>query len=130
MFNAEIDAMFITAILTVLGFSVHDTIVVFDRFRENLMGNMKSTVPKLANEALNQTLARSLNTSITILITLLALLFFAGNSIFYFVLTLVIGTIIGTYSSIFLATPFLSKWIDHGLTVEEMMKKKKKEAGI
>jgi len=110
-FNVEIDALFITALLTILGFSVHDTIVVFDRIRENLK-NMSREVSfaDVANEALNQTMARSLNTSISTLITLCALLLLGSSSIFYFVLALVLGVIVGTYSSIFVASPVLVWW--------------------
>lgn len=111
LFNVEIDALFITALLTILGFSVHDTIVVFDRVRENLK-NMSRDISfgDVANEALTQTMARSLNTSISTLITLVALLVFGSSSIFYFVLALTLGVIVGTYSSIFVATPFLVWW--------------------
>lgn len=110
-FGVEIDALFITALLTILGFSVHDTIVVFDRVRENLK-NMGRDVSfgDVANEALTQTMARSLNTSISTLFTLCALLFLGSSSIFYFVLALVLGTIVGTYSSIFVASPVLVWW--------------------
>lgn len=114
LFYAEIDTMFITAILTVLGFSVHDTIVVFDRMRENIKNkNHIQDVKEVADLSLNQTISRSINTSITVLFALAALLAFAGSSIFYFVLTLFIGVIIGTYSSIFLATPLLAYWIQN-----------------
>ncbi|MFC1656282.1 protein translocase subunit SecF [Patescibacteria group bacterium] len=109
--GVEIDALFITALLTILGFSVHDTIVVFDRVRENLknMGR-DATFADVANKALNQTMARSMNTSISTLFTLLALLLLGSISIFYFVLALVLGTIVGTYSSIFIASPVLVWW--------------------
>jgi len=109
--NVEIDALFITALLTILGFSVHDTIVVFDRVRENLkdMGRDVSFAD-VANAALTQTMARSINTSISTLFTLVALLVLGSTSIFWFVLALVIGTIVGTYSSIFVASPVLVWW--------------------
>jgi len=109
--NVEIDAMFITAILTVIGFSVHDTIVVFDRIRENL-----SKLPKtwqfetIANYSLVETLNRSLATSFTVIFTLLALFILGGDSIKNFVLALLIGIVSGTYSSIFTATPILVIW--------------------
>ncbi len=108
--DVEIDALFITAMLTVFGYSVNDTIVVLDRLRENLIHDGSSSLEQNANKSLNQTLARSLNTSISTLITLLAILFFGSDSVFYFVLALAIGTAIGTYSSIFLATPLLVRW--------------------
>lgn len=110
-FNVEIDALFITALLTILGFSVHDTIVVFDRLRENLKTMSRDvSFADVANEALSQTMARSLNTSVSNLFTLCALLFLGSSSIFYFVLALVLGTIAGTYSSIFVASPVLVWW--------------------
>lgn len=109
--NIEIDAMFITAVLTVIGFSVHDTIVVFDRIRENL-----SKLPKtwqfetVANYSLVETLNRSLATSLTVIFTLSSLYILGGDSIRNFVLALLIGIISGTYSSIFTATPLLVIW--------------------
>jgi SecD/SecF fusion protein len=109
--GVEIDALFITALLTILGFSVHDTIVVFDRVRENLKNlSRDTTFAEVANRALNQTMARSINTSLSTLFTLVALLLLGGASIYYFVLALVIGTIVGTYSSIFVASPVLVWW--------------------
>ena len=115
-FGVEIDALFITALLTILGFSVHDTIVVFDRVRENLKNMGRDvTFAEVANKALSQTMARSLNTSISTLFTLCALLVLGSSSIFYFVLALVLGTIIGTYSSIFVASPVLVWWHNRAL---------------
>ena len=109
--GVEIDALFITALLTILGFSVHDTIVVFDRLRENLKSQSRDeTFEEIANKALTQTLARSINTSLSTLFTLVALLLLGGASIKMFVLALTAGTIIGTYSSIFTATPVLVAW--------------------
>jgi len=110
--GVEIDALFITAVLTILGFSVHDTIVVFDRTRENLRRGEYETFKETANAALNQTLARSINTSVSTLFTLVALLIFGTASIHYFVLALVLGIIVGTYSSLFIATPLLVWWHD------------------
>ncbi len=103
----EVDSLFVTALLTVLGFSVHDTIVVFDRIRERLRVSAERTYEGVVNESLNQTLVRSLNTSLTTVIVLVALLLFGGDSIRLFVLALVIGIISGTYSSIFVASPLL-----------------------
>ncbi len=108
--GVELDALFITALLTILGFSVHDTIVVFDRTRENLRRGEYSTFEETANAALNQTLARSINTSISTLFTLVALFMFGAASIHYFVLALILGILVGTYSSIFVATPLLVWW--------------------
>lgn len=106
-FNVEIDSLFITALLTVLGFSVHDTIVVFDRIRERLHVSTEHTYEGIVNESLNQTLVRSINTSLTTVIVLIALLLFGGPPIRFFVLALAMGIISGTYSSIFVASPLL-----------------------
>jgi preprotein translocase subunit SecF len=108
--KVEIDSMFVTAMLTVLGFSVHDTIVVFDRIRENLRVEAGQPIDVIVNHSINQTIVRSLNTSLTVLFVLLALLLFGGQSIHYFVLALFIGIISGTYSSIFIASPLLVVW--------------------
>lgn len=114
VFQLEVDALFITALLTVIGFSVHDTIVVFDRTRENLKGydSTKHNFNNICNIALTQTLARSINTSVSTLITLLALFIFGSASIHTFVFALIIGILVGTYSSIFIATPVLSYMIN------------------
>lgn len=106
----EIDSLFVTAMLTVLGFSVHDTIVVFDRIRENLKIYAGKNIDFVVNHSISQTLVRSLNTSLTVLFVLLALLLFGGETIRYFVLALFIGVITGTYSSIFVASPILVIW--------------------
>jgi preprotein translocase subunit SecF len=108
-FDVEIDALFVTAVLTVIGFSVHDTIVVFDRIRENLR-RRKGSLSEVVNASILETLARSLNTSVTVLLTLLALYLFGGESIRLFVLALIIGIASGTYSSIFNASPLLVDW--------------------
>lgn len=106
----EVDALFITAILTILGFSVNDTIVVFDRIRENLRRSPGKTFAEIANSSLNQTLARSINTSTTVLLVLVCLLVLGGESIRNFILALTLGVAIGTYSSIFNASPLLVTW--------------------
>ncbi len=103
----EIDSLFVTAMLTVLGFSVHDTIIVFDRIRENLKVYAGQPLEFIVNHSITQTMVRSLNTSLTVLFVLLAMLLFGGESIRYFVLALFIGIIAGTYSSIFVASPLL-----------------------
>lgn len=104
-----IDSLFITAVLTVIGFSVHDTIVVFDRIRENNRFLAKKyTSDEIVNASVNQTLARSINTSLTTLITLLALYFFGGATTKEFVLAMILGIIVGTYSSIFFASVLLA----------------------
>jgi preprotein translocase subunit SecF len=105
-FGAEVDTLFITSILTTMSFSVHDTIVVFDKIREyKKIENTDFTI--LANKALTETMVRSLNNSLTIVLMLLALVLLGGESIKFFALTLLIGTVIGTYSSPFIATPIL-----------------------
>ena len=106
----EIDSLFITALLTVIGFSVHDTIVVFDRIRENLIKYSEAPFEQVVNHSLVQTLGRSLNTSLTAVFVLAALFLFGGQSIKNFVLALLIGIISGTYSSIFNAAPLLIVW--------------------
>jgi preprotein translocase subunit SecF len=108
--GVEIDSLFVTAMLTVLGFSVHDTIVVFDRIRENLRVYAGQSIEFVVNHSISQTLVRSLNTSLTVLFVLLSLLLFGGETIRYFVLALFIGIIVGTYSSIFIASPVLVLW--------------------
>lgn len=109
--NVEVDALFITAMLTVLGFSVHDTIVVFDRIREKLKYQKREeTFSDIANQAVNETMARSINTSFSTLLVLLTLFFFGAPSIKYFVLSLIVGILAGTFSSVFVATPLLVDW--------------------
>ena len=110
LFGVEIDALFITAMLTIIGFSVHDTIVVFDRVRENLARYAGAPFADIVNHSIVQTLGRSFNTTATVLITLLSLLVFAGGSIRTFVLALFVGILSGTYSSIFNASPLLVWW--------------------
>lgn len=109
-FAVEVDALFVTAILTVIGFSVHDTIVVFDRVRENLPKLSKSSFEQVVDFSLTETIARSLNTSFTVILILTALLLFGGQTIRWFVVALLIGIISGTFSSIFNASPILVLW--------------------
>ena len=109
-FGVEIDSLFVTAVLTVIGFSVHDTIVVFDRIRENLKRMSSSSFSTVVNDSILQTLDRSLNTSLTVVLVLLALLLFGGESIKWFVVALLVGVVSGTYSSIFNASPLLVLW--------------------
>ena len=108
-FNVEINTPFVAAILTVLGYSVNDTIVVFDRIRENLPRSDEDFAGTV-NSSVNQTIKRSVNTSLTTLLVLISILFFGGSTIRDFVLALSIGVFIGTYSSIFLASPILVIW--------------------
>lgn len=104
----EVGIPFIAALLTILGFSVHDTIVVYDRTRENLLrSSSKELFPEIVNRSLNETLVRSINTSLTVLITLLSIYIFGGDSIKDFSLALIIGISFGTYSSIFIASGLL-----------------------
>lgn len=109
-FHVEIDSLFITALLTVLGFSVHDTIVVFDRIRENLRRMSGSPFALVVNESILQTLGRSFNTSLTVLLVLFTLLLFGGESTKWFIVALLVGITSGTYSSIFNAAPLLVVW--------------------
>jgi preprotein translocase subunit SecF len=109
-FNVEIDSLFVTAVLTIIGFSVHDTIVVFDRIRENLRLNPGEALNPIINFSIMQTLARSVITSLTVCLTLLALYLFGGFSMRNFALALLVGIVSGTYSSIFNASQIVSLW--------------------
>jgi preprotein translocase subunit SecF len=106
----QIDSLFLTALLTVIGFSVHDDIVVFDRIRENSNIYRRVDFEKVVNHSIVQTMDRSINTQLTVMITLLALALFGGTSIRHFVVILLIGVFSGTYSSIFNASPILVVW--------------------
>ena len=108
--NVEVDSLFVTAVLTIIGFSVHDTIVVFDRIRENLHLNRGEALNPVINFSIMQTLARSVITSLTVVLTLLALYLFGGYSMRTFALALLVGIISGTYSSIFNASQIVSLW--------------------
>ena len=119
-FGAEIDFLFVTAMLTILSFSVHDTIVVFDRIRERKKKlNLGGSLTETANEAISETMVRSLNNSFTIILMLLAHILMGGDSTKWFAVALLIGTISGTYSSPFVAIPILVTW-------DELQKKLKK----
>ena len=120
--GVEVDSLFVTAVLTVIGFSVHDTIVVFDRIRENLKRVGGENFSEVVNDSILQTLDRSLNTSLTVVLVLTALLLFGGDSIRWFVVALLIGVISGTYSSIFNAAPLLVVW-------QEFLQKRKNLRG-
>ncbi len=109
-FHWEVDALFLTALLTVIGFSVHDTIVVFDRIRENLNIFRKLPYETVVNHSIVQTLVRSINTQLTVMLTLFSLVLFGGITIRHFVLILLVGVFSGTYSSIFNASPILVVW--------------------
>lgn len=119
-FHVEIDSLFITALLTVMGFSVHDTIVVFDRIRENLLKHRTTNFAITVNDSILQTVNRSLNTSWTALLVLFSLLLFGGESTRWFIIALIIGILSGTFSSIFNAAPLLVLW-------DEIDRKRKKK---
>lgn len=109
--NWQVDSLFVTAILTVIGFSVHDTIVIFDRIRENLRNRQRGeTFGDVTDRSIEQTLARSINTSLTVILTLIPLLIFGGSATRLFVTALLLGVISGTYSSIFNASPLVVLW--------------------
>lgn len=117
--SVEVDSLFVTALLTVIGFSVHDTIVVFDRIRENLIREISPSFSETVNHSIIQTITRSLNTTVTVVFVLVAVLLFGGASIRWFVVALLSGVIVGTYSSIFNAAPILVLW-------QELSDKRKK----
>jgi preprotein translocase subunit SecF len=108
--EVELESTFIVAVLTVIGFSVHDTIVVFDRIRENFIRRSGEPFENVVNHSLAQTLTRSLNTSLTVIMTLVVLMLFGGVTIRTFVLALLVGITTGTYSSIFVASMLLASW--------------------
>ena len=112
LFDMEVDSMFITGVLTVLGFSVHDTIVTFDRIRENIATNPGVAFDEIVNASLTETLSRSLNTSITVVFAILALLLLGAGQVNVLLLTLLLGIVAGTYSSIFIASQILVAWED------------------
>jgi len=109
-FGVEVDTLFVTAVLTILSFSVHDTVVVYDRIRESQKLFPKASLESLVNKAVTETLSRSLNNSLTIIFMLIALLLLGGVTIKWFVAALLIGTVSGTYSSTFNAAPLLVLW--------------------
>ncbi len=109
LFGAEIDFLFVTALLTILSFSVHDTIVVYDRIRE-IRKKHGGEIKDIADKAVNETMRRSINNSVTIIIMLLSLVIFGGTTVKWFAVALLIGTISGTYSSPFVAVPLLVTW--------------------
>jgi SecD/SecF fusion protein len=106
-FHMEMDQHFIAAILTVIGYSMNDTVIVFDRIREYLAGDRKGHFKDVVNASINSTLSRTLNTSLTMILVLLIMFIFGGESIRGFIFAMLIGIIVGTYSSLFIATPVL-----------------------
>lgn len=117
-FHMEIDQHFIAAILTVIGYSMNDTVIVFDRVREFILGKTKGDFNKIVNDSVNTTLSRTINTSLTLIMVLLIMFIFGGDSIRGFIFAMLVGIVVGTYSSLFLATPVL---------VDTMPKKDKEE---
>lgn len=107
LFNKEINLLFITAVLTVAGYSLTDTVVVFDRIRENLHKNLKESLPTVFNKSINEVLSRTIVTSLTAFLAALSLFFFGGEVIHDFAFALVVGIAVGTYSSVFVASPIV-----------------------
>jgi preprotein translocase subunit SecF len=122
-YNVEVDTLFVTALLTVISFSVHDTIVVYDRIRETLKRHSKANFYAIVNESITETLSRSINNSMTIIFMLLALFLLGGSTTKWFIFALLIGTITGTYSSTFTACPLLS--LGHSLETKFRQRKRK-----
>ncbi len=108
--NVEVDSLFVVALLTIIGFSVNDTVVIYDRIRETLALNPERGIDDIVEAAVNQTLARSINTTVTVLLTLFAIFLFGGDTLKYFALALIIGFTMGAYSSIFIASTLLALW--------------------
>ncbi|MBW4475363.1 MAG: protein translocase subunit SecF [Tolypothrix brevis GSE-NOS-MK-07-07A] len=112
VFGTEVDSLFIVALLTITGFSVNDTVVIYDRIRETVKTNPNRSINDIVDDAVNQTLARSINTTLTVLLTLFSIFFFGGETLHNFALALIIGFIMGAYSSIFIASTLLAWWRD------------------
>jgi preprotein translocase subunit SecF len=110
VFKLEVDSLFIVALLTIVGFSVNDTVVIYDRIRENLALNPGRSINEVVDDSINQTLTRSINTTLTALLSLVAIFFFGGATLKNFALALIIGFIAGAYSSIFIASPLWALW--------------------
>ncbi|HEY9844831.1 MAG TPA: protein translocase subunit SecF, partial [Candidatus Caenarcaniphilales bacterium] len=106
----EVDSLFIVALLTIVGFSVNDTVVIYDRIRENLQLHPQRNIDQIVDDAVNQTLARSINTTLTVLLTLSAIFLFGGETLKNFALALIVGFTMGAYSSIFIASTLLAWW--------------------
>lgn len=120
--GVEVDSLFIVALLTITGFSVNDTVVIYDRIREIIKINPARPISEIVDDAVNQTLTRSINTTLTVMLTLFALFLFGGDTLKYFALALIIGFISGAYSSIFIAGTLLSWWRErtgHALTADQ-----------
>lgn len=113
IFRIPVNSPFIAAILTIVGYSINDTIVVFDRIRENLKDRRKESYAQIANESIKSTLSRSINTSLTTVIVISGLYIFGVQSVKIFALPLIVGISVGTFSSIFIASPIWALWMDH-----------------
>jgi len=114
----EINLLLITAVLTIAGYSLTDTVVVFDRIRENLHKNLKESMPVVFNKSINEVLSRTIITSITTFLAATSLLLFGGEVIHDFAFALVVGIVIATYSSIFVASPIVALWEERALRVK------------
>lgn len=122
--GVAVDSLFIVAVLTIIGFSVNDTVVIYDRIRETISRNRDRPINDIVDDAVNQTLTRSINTTLTTLLTLIAIFLFGGDTLKYFALALIIGFTLGAYSSIFIASSLLALWRSHrGSPVEEIADK-------
>lgn len=108
--DLEADSLFLVALLTIIGFSVNDTVVIYDRIRENLAASPELSINEVVDNAVNQTLGRSINTTLTTLLPLLGIFFFGGQTLKFFALALIVGFILGAYSSIFIASTLLAWW--------------------
>ena len=108
--GVEVDSLFLVALLTIIGFSVNDTVIIYDRLRENLANASGQSMSEIVDSSVNQTLTRSINTTLTTLLPLLAIFLFGGETLKYFALALIIGFILGAYSSIFIASTLLAWW--------------------
>jgi preprotein translocase subunit SecF len=108
--GVEVDSLFIVSLLTIVGFSVNDTVVIYDRVRETIQLNPDRHINDIVDEAVNQTMSRSINTTLTVLLTLFSIFFFGGETLKYFALALIVGFGMGAYSSIFIATTLLALW--------------------
>ena len=110
IFHIEVDSLFVTALMTIISFSVHDTIVIFDRVRENLKTSERDNFEEIVNDSVSEMIARSVNTSLVIIFVIASLFLLGGETIKYFVLAILLGMIVGTYSSLFIASPLLVVW--------------------
>jgi preprotein translocase subunit SecF len=110
VFGVEVDSLFIVALLTITGFSVNDTVVIYDRIRETIKLHPEQPIAEVVDDAVNQTLSRSINTTLTTLLTLTAIFLFGGETLHYFSLALIVGFVMGAYSSIFIASTLLIWW--------------------